>query len=134
MSKESGHLHWVRQRVSALLLIPLTLWIIGWLKVHGPNPELIVNDFKSPWIVFMFLFWLSFAFWHAYLGLSVVIQDYVPRPFLRLFVSYLVKLTILSSWLFSVIIVLNLMLQPTTSLTIPPIQEESDELTVLSVY
>jgi succinate dehydrogenase / fumarate reductase, membrane anchor subunit len=76
--------HWWQQRVSALALAPLSLWLTLALL------PLATRDYVSvtTWIgsgVHPILLCLTvlLAFWHAWLGLQVVIEDYVPHAALK---------------------------------------------------
>lgn len=70
--------HWTAQRVTAIANIPLTLWAV-WAVVS--NIGFTFAEFNN-WIaqfpnpILMVLFILS-AFYHAALGLQVVIEDYL---------------------------------------------------------
>ena len=77
--------HWWAQRVSALMLVPLTVWFA--VALVG----LPLNDFAavSIWItsgwnaVWLALLLLAMC-WHSHLGVQVVIEDYVHAPPLKL--------------------------------------------------
>lgn len=76
--------HWWAQRLSALMLVPLTLWFV--ISLVG----LPLNDYASVsiWIgngwnpVWLTLLLLSLC-WHSRLGVQVVIEDYVHGPALK---------------------------------------------------
>jgi succinate dehydrogenase / fumarate reductase membrane anchor subunit len=73
-----GVAHWWVQRLTALALVPLALWLLVALL------RLPLSDFASvtAWMaagfnpVLLSLLLLC-ACWHAYLGVQVVIEDYV---------------------------------------------------------
>ena len=77
--------HWWAQRVSALMLVPLTLWFLVALV------KLPLNDYAavSVWItdgwnpLWLALLLLALC-WHSRLGVQVVIEDYVHAPALKL--------------------------------------------------
>lgn len=73
-----GTEHWYWERLTALALVPLTLWFIvellsgiaadydsmaGWLAVPGNMVLMVLLAF--------------FYFWHAWIAVGVVIEDYV---------------------------------------------------------
>ncbi|XSG84462.1 MAG: succinate dehydrogenase, hydrophobic membrane anchor protein [Methylohalobius sp. ZOD2] len=80
----TGTGHWWVQRVTAVALIPLTLWFVWFLSrflvlSHGE----MVQWLARPAHAVLLLAYLGAAFYHALLGLQVVIEDYVHAPWLR---------------------------------------------------
>ena len=77
--------HWWAQRVSALMLVPLTVWFAAALV------GLPLNDYAAVaiWIgggwnpLWLALLLLALC-WHSRLGVQVVIEDYVHAPALKL--------------------------------------------------
>ena len=77
-STRSGTAHWWRQRVSAAALIPLVLWLA--LSVtHLPDATHaeIVQWLALPWNTLALFSLLVLVFYHAAIGIQVVIEDYV---------------------------------------------------------
>lgn len=76
--------HWWSQRVTAVALVPLTFWLIYSLIVLAglPRAEALLwmqNPFNA---VLMALFLVS-MFYHSYLGVEVIIQDYMHAKWLK---------------------------------------------------
>ena len=77
-SSKSGLLHWWHQKITAILLLPATLWFIFILPVFI---ELEYKE-KLDWInitpnyMILSVFFIISAY-HAKLGLTVVIEDYI---------------------------------------------------------
>jgi succinate dehydrogenase / fumarate reductase membrane anchor subunit len=70
--------HWISERVSALALVPLTLWAV-WAAIHLAT---LSRDGAILWLmepVNAVLLVLTFlvSFWHMHSGLRVVIEDYL---------------------------------------------------------
>lgn len=78
-AKEGSH-HWWMQRLTAIALIPLTVWFaISIIGIVGADHAAVVNWFSSPVIsIFMILF-VSTMVYHATLGVQVVIEDYIHK-------------------------------------------------------
>lgn len=80
-AKEGLH-HWWGQRLTALALIPLTVWfvaaIIG-LAVAGGGYETAVVWLGNPLNATVMVLFLGVALHHAQLGMQVVLEDYVPH-------------------------------------------------------
>ena len=77
-SAKSGVQHWWYQRLTAIVLIPLTLWAF-WALVQLPTLDAAsAAAFLSTPLQGMGIFALLTAMlWHAKLGLTVVVEDYV---------------------------------------------------------
>jgi succinate dehydrogenase / fumarate reductase membrane anchor subunit len=79
-SAKTGISHWWMQRVTAVALIPLTFWLITFLGLclNAPYPETVVW-LASPLNSVCIVAWILIVFYHAALGLQVVIEDYVSN-------------------------------------------------------
>jgi len=73
-----GKQHWILQRVSAIILAPLSVWlIINLIGLSGTGYEGAKAFLTSPLnATLLIVFVLSF-FYHSALGLQVIIEDYV---------------------------------------------------------
>ena len=91
-SAKSGSAHWWGQRVSALALIPLSLWFAGSvLKLSHADYMNVILWLHTPWVaVFLSLFLVTLLY-HAYLGVQVVIEDYMHTKPLEIASLLLVK-------------------------------------------
>lgn len=73
--------HFIAQRVSAILLVILTLWFA--VSIHGLDSvrhDVVVDFFATPLHSAMLaLLTITMAF-HSYLGVQVIIEDYVHAP------------------------------------------------------
>ena len=77
-SAKSGTTHWWMQRVTAVALIPLSFWLIKFLGLSLTAPyQQTVDWLVSPVNSVCIVVWIIAAFYHAALGLQVVIEDYV---------------------------------------------------------
>lgn len=76
--------HFWYQRVTALALLPLTIWLILLLNkaLHAPYME-TVDWLSAPFNTLAVLSWAVAAIYHAALGVQVVIEDYVSDIPLR---------------------------------------------------
>ncbi|NKI35471.1 succinate dehydrogenase, hydrophobic membrane anchor protein [Wenzhouxiangella sp. XN79A] len=74
--------HWWSQRFSAILLVPLVLWLVWALSVlAGADFETASAWLASPWNAAMAILFVLASFYHGRLGLQVVIGDYIHhRP------------------------------------------------------
>lgn len=81
---KSATKHWLMQRVTAVILIPLTFRLIVFLNlcINAPYQQ-AVDWLKSPLNTVCIEAWLIVACYHAALGLQVVIEDYVANQGLQ---------------------------------------------------
>ena len=76
-SAGDGTSHFWHQRLTALLLIPLVLWI-GFSLAALPVPHgTLVAWVQQPFVTVGLVLLIIVTFYHAQLGLQVVIEDYV---------------------------------------------------------
>ncbi len=70
--------HWLYQRASAVALVPLSIWLLVLLSKiqHAPYAE-IVDWLSSSINALAIIAWIVVVFFHAALGVQVVIEDYV---------------------------------------------------------
>jgi len=75
---KSGYHHWWVQRLTAVALVPLTLWFIcSVIRLLGAPHEAVVIWLSSPIVLALMLALIFALFHHMQLGLQVVIEDYV---------------------------------------------------------
>jgi succinate dehydrogenase / fumarate reductase membrane anchor subunit len=91
-SAKSGVHHFMVQRVTAVALVPLSLWLV-WIVL-----EMLRLDYAAaraliaqPWNAVLTIAFVIASFWHAQLGLQVVIEDYVHTKGLGLALQIAVK-------------------------------------------
>jgi len=77
-SAKDGVEHWWRERVSAVALVPLTVWFTASIVVHtGDNYAGFIAWLEVPLTTILMTLLLIALFYHSALGLQVVIEDYV---------------------------------------------------------
>ncbi|HXH04403.1 MAG TPA: succinate dehydrogenase, hydrophobic membrane anchor protein [Candidatus Competibacteraceae bacterium] len=77
-SAKEGVQHWWAQRVTAVALVPLVLWfVISLLSLVGADYAAVVEWMRRPFNTALLVVFLFTLFYHAKLGLQVVIEDYV---------------------------------------------------------
>jgi len=78
-SAHHGVGHWWLQRITALALIPLSVWFMSQLAtlLMGASSGTVRYWFKSPAITIAMLLFVVALFTHARLGVQVIIEDYV---------------------------------------------------------
>ena len=76
-SAKDGTHHFWHQRLTALLLIPLVLWIGFSLAALPIDHATLTGWIQQPWVLVALVLLIIVTFYHAQLGLQVVIEDYV---------------------------------------------------------
>ncbi len=75
---KEGVTHWWRQRLTALALVPLTLWFCFALAALGDaGYESVRAWVAAPLNAVLLLVSIPATLYHGYLGLQVIIEDYV---------------------------------------------------------
>lgn len=95
-SAKSGTGHWWMQRVTAVALIPLSFWLIYFLglSLTAPYPQTLAW-LAAPLNTVCIIAWIIAAFYHAALGLQVVIEDYVAAEAPKIIAIWVVNLAFL---------------------------------------
>ena len=92
-SAKEGVEHWWAQRISAIALIPLCLWFVSAvIGLVGADLETVQNWVGRPLPAILLLLVVIAVFYHAALGLQVVIEDYVHTELARLGLVIVVRL------------------------------------------
>lgn len=77
-SAKSGAHHWWHQRLTAVALVPLSLWFVNAILTHMHDDHAaVVAWIGSPLVSALLVALIVSVFYHAKLGLQVVIEDYV---------------------------------------------------------
>lgn len=77
-SAKEGAAHWWAQRVTAVALVPLTIWFVGsLLALTGGDHSAFVVWLRSPFNAVAMVAFVVAVFYHMALGLRVVVEDYV---------------------------------------------------------
>ncbi len=77
-SAKDGFHHWWMQRLTAVALVPLVLWfVVSVAGMAGMDHAAAVAWIGSPAVTVLLVLLIAATFWHAQLGVQVVIEDYV---------------------------------------------------------
>jgi succinate dehydrogenase / fumarate reductase membrane anchor subunit len=110
-SAKDGVGHWWTQRTTAIALIGLGIWfvilVLGLLHADYPTARAAI---ARPWNALLMIAFLVAMFWHAVLGLQVVIEDYVHTRWKEVFLLVAIKFLAVLGALASVLAVLRIAL------------------------
>jgi succinate dehydrogenase / fumarate reductase membrane anchor subunit len=77
-SAKDGTTHWWAQRVTAVALVPLTLWfVLSLLTLPNFDYETARTWLSVPITGFLSLLLVAVLSYHSYLGTIVIVEDYV---------------------------------------------------------
>jgi len=108
---KSGLHHWWAQRVTAVALMPLSLYfVISVLMLSGASRAAMAGFMSEPWNAVLYLCLIAALFYHLALGLQTVIEDYVHNDAVRMGSLLVVKGVIVFCALASAVSVLKLAL------------------------
>lgn len=112
-SAHDGTHHFWMQRLTSIALVPLTLWFVIGVLCHigAPYMEFVAWLSSVPVATTMILV-ITVSFYHAALGLQVVIEDYVHAPALKYTSLIIMKLGCVALGLMGVVSVLKILLVP----------------------
>lgn len=90
-SAKSGTAHFWWQRVTAIVLALLVPWLVGTLvSFVGADLYTVQHTLARPFNAILFAMFALAMFWHAKLGVQVVIEDYVHVRALEITLQLLV--------------------------------------------
>jgi len=109
-SAKDGTGHWWAQRLTALALIPLALWFcIAVIAKTGADYATFAAWAGSPVVAGLLILLVGTTFYHAALGVQVVIEDYVHHEAAKLVLVLAVKTALLLMALAGILSVLLLL-------------------------
>ena len=77
-SAHAGSHHWKAERVTAIALVPLTVWFVVAVLAHlGADQPSMAAWAARPWNAALLLALIAMNFHHMHLGLQVVYEDYI---------------------------------------------------------
>ena len=72
--------HWTIQRLTAVLLLPLSYWLLAFLRLAlNANYFEMLEWLSVPLNKIALIAWFVVVFYHAAIGLQVVLEDYVSH-------------------------------------------------------
>ena len=106
-SAKSGTHHWWMQRLTAIALVPLSLWFVASLiVVVTAEHAVVIAWLHSPLVAILSCTLIVAIFYHGQLGLQVVVEDYIHTEWLKILsivVGKLSSLLLAAAYLFAVL-------------------------------
>lgn len=81
VSERHGAGEWTAERLSSLILVPLTLWgLWSGFTLSGGGYDAALDWFRSPVNAGLLAITLLVSVWHMQMGLKVIVDDYIHKP------------------------------------------------------
>ena len=109
-SAKEGTTHFWRQRLTALVLIPMILWFGFSVAAMPVDYATLVSTIQNPAVMVGLIILIIATFYHAQLGLQIVIEDYVSSHSKRIVSIILVNFLCLLLGVIGVVAVLKIAL------------------------
>lgn len=78
--------HWWHQRLTSVIMVPLVMWLIYFLhSISGYNIADALIILRKSYNIIPMMILVVISFYHASLGMEVVIEDYIKNLTLRYF-------------------------------------------------
>lgn len=112
-SAKSGVDHWWIQRVTAVALVLLGVWfVVTVLCLLNADYATARDTVAKPWNALLLIAFVITMFWHAVLGLQVVVEDYVHARWKEVVVLVAIRFLAVLGVLAGVLAVLRIALTP----------------------
>jgi len=110
-SAKHGTQHFWYQRLTAVVLVPLTFWIMtSILMMTSMDYETVSTWMTSPINALLMLIFIGALFFHAQLGVQVVIEDYIDVEWQKISCIILIKFLAVLACLASILAVVKVFL------------------------
>ena len=77
---KTGAHHWLLQRISAVALLPLIIWlVISFIKILEDPEGYLPVIFAYPFNTVMAILLVATSLYQVSLGMRVIIEDYIPN-------------------------------------------------------
>jgi len=110
-SAKSGTGHWWAQRVTGTALVFLGLWFVASIIcVDLVDFEATWNWLQEPLNAVLMMLFIGVLYYHGYIGLQVVIEDYVHQGWVKYCSLILIKFAFIIMAFLSIVSVLKIVL------------------------
>ena len=101
--------HWWQQRLSSLILIPLSIWLLWAVtRLSGANYATALEFFNRPLQKGFAMMLFAVIAFHAQSGIQVICEDYVGPPWFQSTLIWLTRAGCAAGFLLAVFALLNL--------------------------
>lgn len=110
-SAKSGLHHWWNQRMTAVAMVPLVIWMVSLcILMTGASYQDALAIASHPANATVLILFVAVGFWHAILGLQVILEDYVAAEGLRLVLIVVIRMFAIALAALSILSILRVVL------------------------
>ena len=110
-SAKSGLHHWWNQRMTAVAMVPLVIWMVSLcILMTGASYQDALAIASHPANATVLILFVAVGFWHAILGLQVILEDYVAAEGLRLVIIVVIRMFAIALAALSILSILRVAL------------------------
>ena len=110
-SAKSGLHHWWNQRMTAVAMVPLVIWMVSLcILMTGASYQDALAIASHPANATVLILFVAVGFWHATLGLQVILEDYVAAEGLRLVLIVVIRMFAIALAALSILSILRVTL------------------------
>lgn len=110
-SAKSGLHHWWNQRMTAVAMVPLVIWMVSLcILMTGASYQDALAIASHPANATVLILFVVVGFWHAILGLQVILEDYVATEGLRLVLIVVIRMFAIALAALSILSILRVAL------------------------
>jgi succinate dehydrogenase / fumarate reductase membrane anchor subunit len=110
-SAHSGTGHWWHQRLTSAIMLPLTVWLLYFIHaISGSEMSAALSLAQKPYNIVPMTLLLVTTFYHASLGMRVVIEDYIGNLYIRYVLIVAIQIFSLVTVLSAIFALISLMI------------------------
>jgi len=110
-SAKSGLHHWWNQRMTAVAMVPLVIWMVSLcILMTGASYQDALAIASHPANATVLILFVAVGFWHAILGLQVILEDYVAAEGVRLVLIVVIRMFAIALAALSILSILRVAL------------------------
>ena len=95
--------HWISQRVTSILLIPLSiLFVFNFVRVIDKPFAEVILTFQHPFNNLVAVLFLLISLWHYRQGIEVVAEDYVHDLRIR---NFTLRIVGIICWILAIVVI-----------------------------
>lgn len=111
-SARRGTYHWWFQRLTAITLVPLSVWFVAsMVSLINIDYAIIRTWIATPVTTVMLILFVVSLFYHAQLGLQVIIEDYIHSEWQKVANIILIKFIAFVAALAAIFAIMRLFLE-----------------------